>query len=71
MQQGSGFGFTFGFPFDLFGCGCGPEPATRKERLLRKISFLKRIRDDLEARLAGLNAALTTLERQASEEEAA
>jgi hypothetical protein len=34
----------------------------------RKLQFLKWMRDDLEARLAGLNAAIETVERQMNQE---
>ncbi|WP_287128000.1 hypothetical protein [Candidatus Cyanaurora vandensis] len=67
-------GFSFGFgcnPFDQNFGFCNPEPLSRKERLQRKVRFLKRLRDDLEARLAGLNASISTIERQLSEEDVA
>jgi hypothetical protein len=35
----------------------------------RKLDFLKRIRDDLEARLAAVNASISTIERQISQED--
>ncbi|HEY9877838.1 MAG TPA: hypothetical protein V6D29_05245 [Leptolyngbyaceae cyanobacterium] len=35
----------------------------------RKLRFMKWMRDDLETRLAGLNAAIATLERQLGNEE--
>lgn len=35
----------------------------------RKLQFLKWMRDSLEARLAGLNAMIQTLERQLNNEE--
>jgi hypothetical protein len=34
----------------------------------RKLNFLKWMRNDLEARLAGLNAAIETVERQMNQE---
>ena len=34
-----------------------------------RLKFLKFLRDDLEARLAAINAAIETLERQNSQEE--
>ena len=43
---------------------CGGEPVSRKTNLERKLKFLKSIRDDLEIRLAGLNAAIGTVEEQ-------
>ncbi|MBE9170363.1 hypothetical protein IQ238_23530 [Pleurocapsales cyanobacterium LEGE 06147] len=57
------------FPF--WGNPCwGNEPSSRKEDRERKLKFLKSMRDDLEAKLAGLNAAIETIERQVSQEEA-
>lgn len=51
------------FPF--FGTTCwGYEPTTHRTYQERKLHFLKWMRDDLETRLAGLNAAIETLERQ-------
>ena len=35
----------------------------------RKLKFLKSIRDDLEARLSGLNASIETIESQLRQEE--
>ncbi|MDJ0743292.1 MAG: hypothetical protein QNJ32_08010 [Xenococcaceae cyanobacterium MO_167.B27] len=35
----------------------------------RRLKFLQWIRDDLETRLAGINAAIATLERQLNQEE--
>ena len=43
-------------------------PKAHKER---KLKFLKWVRDDLETRLAGVNAAISTLENQMSRDEAA
>ena len=40
-----------------------------REYRQRKLKFLKQMRDDLEARIAGLNAAIETMERQLREEE--
>jgi len=37
----------------------------------RKLKFLQAMRDDLETRLAGLNAAIETIERQLNREDAA
>ncbi len=57
------------FPF--WGNPCwSHEPSSRRTYQERKLKFLKWIRDDLEARLAGLNAAIETIERQLSQEEA-
>ena len=35
----------------------------------RRLKFLKSMRDDLETRLAAINAAISTIERQSREEE--
>jgi hypothetical protein len=35
----------------------------------RRLKFLKAMRDDLETRLAAINAAIATIERQNSQEE--
>ena len=48
---------------------CGSEPVSRKTSLERKLKFLKSIRDDLEIRLSGLNAAISTVEQQLSQED--
>lgn len=40
-----------------------------REYRQRKLKFLKRMRDDLEARLAALNAAIETIERQSRDEQ--
>lgn len=56
------------FPF--WGNPCwGTEPVSRRHYQDRKLQFLKWMRDDLEARLAGLNAAIETLERQMNRED--
>lgn len=44
---------------------------SRKAYQERKLKFLKWMRDDLETRLAGVNAAIQTIERQVNEETAA
>ncbi|MGK7944872.1 MAG: hypothetical protein AB4058_10430 [Microcystaceae cyanobacterium] len=56
--------------WDLFGCGKSSS-CSRKDYEEKRLKFMKWMRNDLEARLAGLNAAIETLERQhqASEEE--
>lgn len=55
------------FPF--WGNPCwGAESVSHKTYQERKLKFLKRMRDELEARLAGLNAAIETIERQLSQE---
>jgi hypothetical protein len=60
--------------FPLFSCwynnSCyGNEPISRKTHLERKLRFLKTMRDDLETKLAGLNAAITNVEQQVSHED--
>lgn len=56
------------FPF--FGNPCwGNYTVSRREYRQQKLRFLKSMRDELEARLAGLNAAIETIERQLSQEE--
>jgi hypothetical protein len=48
---------------------CGnSDPSSRRAYKERKLKFLKGLRDDLEARLAAMNAAIETLERQLSQE---
>ena len=62
------------FPFfDIFNATCGysKEGCSQKASQERKLKCLKWIRDDMEARLAGLNASIETIERQLSQEEAA
>lgn len=57
------------FPFFFNTCGstsCGN--TSRQEYQERKLKFLKWMRDDLETRLAGLNAAIETIERQMNRE---
>lgn len=54
------------FPFwsSNWGSTCyGNEPTSRKARLERKLGFLRSMRDDLETRLAGLNAAIANVEQ--------
>lgn len=52
------------FDWDFF------EPESRKTHQERKLKFLKWMRDDLETRLAGLNAAIETIERQMNQDRA-
>ena len=56
------------FPFWTYSCGNShaTSPKAHKER---KLKFMKWIRDDLETRLAGINAAISTLESQLDREE--
>lgn len=56
------------FPF--FGNSCWAyEPTSRRTYQEQKLQFLKRMRDDLETRLAALSAAIETVERQLNQEE--
>ena len=60
------------FPFwsNNWGSTCyGNEPTSRKAPLERKLGFLLSMRDDLETRLAGLNAAIANVEQQMSQED--
>ncbi|NJM68865.1 MAG: hypothetical protein HC862_00850 [Scytonema sp. RU_4_4] len=60
----------FPFPFPFWDNNCyGSEPVSRRTRLERKLKFLKTIRDDLETRLAGLNAAISSVEQQLNQED--
>lgn len=43
-----------------------PDQATREKYRTHKLAMLKSMRDSLEARLAALNAAIETIERQQS-----
>lgn len=45
------------------------QPVSRKTSLERKLKFLKSMRDDLEIRLSGLNAAIGTIEQQLNTED--
>ncbi|MBW4601938.1 MAG: hypothetical protein KME29_20770 [Calothrix sp. FI2-JRJ7] len=59
------------FPFYFWNNSCySPDAVSRKARLERKLSFLKTMRDDIETRLAGLNAAITNVEQQLNQEDA-
>jgi hypothetical protein len=58
--------------FTFWGNNCyGNEPISRRTRLERKLRFLKWMRDDLETRLAGINGAISNVEQQLSQEDAA
>jgi hypothetical protein len=60
------------FPFPFWNNPCyGGEPMSRKARLQNKLRFLKTIRDDLETRLAGLNAAISNVEQQLAQDDVA
>jgi hypothetical protein len=52
------------FPFFCNTC----DPTSRQDYQERKLKFLKWMRDDLETRLAGLNATIETIERQMNRE---
>lgn len=57
------------FPFWNWNSTCySGETVSRKTSLERKLKFLKAMRDDLEIRLAGLNASINTVEQQLSQE---
>ena len=57
------------FPFFNFS-SCNSENCSPKAFQERKLTFLKWMRDDLESKLAGLNAMIETVEQQISREEA-
>jgi hypothetical protein len=58
------------FPFWNWSNTCyGGETVSRKTHLERKLKFLKAMQGDMEIRLAGLNAAITTIEQQLSQED--
>jgi len=58
--------------FTFWGNNCyGNEPISRRTRLERKLWFLKWMRDDLETRLAGINGAISNVEQQLNQEDAA
>ena len=46
-----------------------PESNSASTWRQRRLKFLKSMRDDLETRLAAINAAIATIERQNSQEE--
>jgi hypothetical protein len=56
------------FPFWNNPCWMG-EPMSRKTYQERKLRFLRWMRDDLETRLAGVNAAIETIERQINQDD--
>lgn len=59
------------FPFWNSSCYYGNEPLSRKSYLERRLRFLKWMRDELETRLAGINAAIGKVEEQLGEDEVA
>jgi hypothetical protein len=48
---------------------CGGEPVSRKTSLERKLKFLRWMQGDLEIRLAGINAAIGSIEQQLNQED--
>jgi hypothetical protein len=56
------------FPFWTTNC-CDSQAYSPKAHKERRLKFLKWMRDDLETRLSGLNAAISTLEEQINREE--
>ena len=56
------------FPFWTTSC-CNSQSYSPKTHKEHRLKFLKWIRDDLETRLAGINAAISTLESQLEREE--
>jgi hypothetical protein len=61
--------FPFTFPFWYSDSCYSSEPISRRSRLERKLRFLKTMRDDLETKLAGLNAAISSVEQQLNQED--
>ncbi|NWF59919.1 MAG: hypothetical protein HXY43_11715 [Fischerella sp.] len=57
------------FPFFWYNSCYSDDSFSRRTQLQRKLRFLKAIRDDLETRLAGLNAAISNVEQQLSQED--
>ncbi|MEA5592832.1 hypothetical protein [Rivularia sp. UHCC 0363] len=51
------------FDFWMNSC-CGTDSFSTKRHRENKLQFLKFMRDNVEARLAALNAAIETIERQ-------
>ena len=56
------------FPFWTTSC-CNTQKHSPKAYKEHRLKFLQWIRDDLETRLAGINAAISTLESQIDREE--
>lgn len=56
------------FPFWDNHCWSG-QTVSYKTHQERKLTFLKRMRDHLETRIAALNAAIDSIERQISQED--
>ena len=53
------------FPFWMNSC-CGTDSFSTAKHQENKLKFLKFMRDNVEARLAALNAAIETIENQLS-----
>jgi hypothetical protein len=54
------------FPWFNYHSCWNPESNSDSSYRQRKLKFLKSMRDELEARLAAINAAIDTIERQSS-----
>ncbi len=65
LERSTMFPFSFWYKYSCY----GDEPISRKARLERKLRFLRAMRDDLETKLAGLNAAISNVEQQLSRED--
>jgi hypothetical protein len=61
----------FPFPLNLCFGSTSCSGFSRQDHLQGKLRFLKMMRDGLETRLAALNAAISTVERQLGDEDAA
>jgi hypothetical protein len=55
------------FPFWMNPC-CHPGTTTQQSYRQHQLEFLKWMRDSLETRLAAVNAAIDTMERQMNQE---
>jgi len=55
-------------PWETICCG-SKSSYSRRSYNERRLKFLQWMRDDLEAKLAGINAAIQTVERQISEDD--
>jgi hypothetical protein len=61
--------FSSWFDTSWFDTWYTSESFSRKTRLERRLRFLKSMRDELEPRLAGINAAIDKIEQQLSQED--
>ncbi|RMF23385.1 MAG: hypothetical protein D6756_08870 [Cyanobacteria bacterium J083] len=57
------------FPLYKFCCSSESHGSSGLSWKQRRLKFLKSMRDELETRLAAINAAIETIERQTSQEE--